>query len=297
MKNLYKIITLALLFIIYTTNNLSAAKKSSTFLQVQQYGRVEGHVHDKSSLQHMPGANVILENTDFGAASDNIGEYNIINVPPGKYVLKATMVGYEAISQEIVVKSGEVTHIDLFLVVSPFTGSEVVVTATRTPKVIKDVPVRTEIISFDRIEEKQATNIYEALESEPGIRVEQQCSNCNFSSLRVEGLPSGYTQVLIDSEPIFTGLAGVYGLQQIQTGNIERIEVVKGSGSALYGSDAIGGVVNVIMKEPQFLPRLNLSSSVGQYGTNHFTANGSMRRDNVGIVFSLQKDMGDGIDH
>ena len=273
--------------LLFLTNNLFA---------LQQMGRIVGDVHDKDTNEHLPGVNVFLEGTDLGAASSSQGEYDIKNVPPGRYTLNASMVGYQLEKKVVVVKARETIHLDIFLEIAPFMGNELVITATRTPKVIKDVPIRTEIISLERIKQKQAVNIYEALESEPGIRVENQCMNCNFTSLRVEGLPSGYTQVLMDSEPIYTGLAGVYGLQQIQTGNIERIEIVKGSGSALYGSDAIGGVVNVIMREPELLPRLNISSSVGEFGTNHFTANGSMRRGNIGLVFSLQKDLGNYID-
>ena len=282
-KNL--IINAVLLF--FLTGNLFA---------LQQMGRIVGCVYDKDSNEHLPGVNIFLKGTDFGGASSSQGEYDIKNVPPGRYTLTASMIGYRLEKKVVVVKARETIHLDIFLEIAPFMGDELVVTATRTPKVIKDVPIRTEIISLERINQKQAVNIYEALESEPGIRVENQCMNCNFTSLRVEGLPSGYTQVLMDGEPIYTGLAGVFGLQQIQTGNIERIEIVKGSGSALYGSDAVGGVVNVIMREPELLPRLNISSSVGQFGTNHFTANGSKRRGNIGLVFSFQKDLGDYID-
>ncbi|GAG17606.1 unnamed protein product, partial [marine sediment metagenome] len=87
-----------------------------------------------------------------------------------------------------------------------------------------------------------------------------------------------------------------YGLQQMQTGNIEQIEVVKGSGSALYGSEAIGGVVNVILKEPSVLPEYSFGTNIGTYGTNSFFINGSQRLHRLGILFSAQRDLGKGID-
>jgi len=287
MKKSHVIIIFLSILLIFLIKNLSAQ---------EMRGSIMGKVVDKETYQPLPGVNIFLEETELGAASNGDGEFRILNVPPGKYILQASMVGYKIERKDVIVKGRESMHLDIELEIAPIIGEEVVVTGTRTPKAIKDVPVRTEIITPKKIKEKSAVNLYEALEAEPGIRVEQQCSNCNFSILRVEGLPGGYTQTLIDGQPIFTGLAGVYGLQQIQTGNIERIEVVKGSGSALYGSDAMGGVVNVIIKEPSLLPTMNLNASLGEFGTNHFSADGSMRRGKIGAVFSVQKDVGSAID-
>ncbi|MCD6413548.1 MAG: TonB-dependent receptor, partial [Elusimicrobia bacterium] len=148
---------------------------------------------------------------------------------------------------------------------------EVVITGTKTERKLKDVPVRTEIITAKEIEEKGAASLYEALEGIPGIRVEQQCSYCNFSIVRMQGMAAGHVQVLIDGQPIFSGLAGVYGLQQIPTANIERIEIVKGAGSALYGASAIAGVINIITKKPEKEPEVEVSASFGEHKTNKYT--------------------------
>ena len=220
-------------------------------------GHIAGKVIDEDTEEAIVGASVYLEGTGYGAFTDGSGRYVLSDVPVGTYALRVSIVGYTRETRRIIVQEGDPIRIDVELRVAPILGEEIVVTATRTPAIIKNVPIRTEIITSERIREKAATTVYEALDAEPGVRVEQQCSNCNFSILRVEGLEGGYTQTLIDEQPTFGGLAGVYGLQQIQTGNIERIEVVKGSGSALYGSDALGGVVNIITKEPRALPTLN----------------------------------------
>ncbi|MCD6334894.1 MAG: TonB-dependent receptor [Candidatus Latescibacteria bacterium] len=177
-----------------------------------------------------------------------------------------------------------------------FELEEVVVTGTKTEKLLIDVPVRTEIITSADIEAKGAVNLYEALEGMPGIRVEQQCSYCNFSVVRMQGLESGHVQVLIDGQPIYSGLAGVYGLQQVPTANIERIEVVKGAGSALYGSSAIAGVINIITKRPTAEPMVKVTASFGSHNTNDYTVSASTRAERMDVMVTAQKNTGDEID-
>ena len=100
-------------------------------------------------------------------------------------------------------------------------------------------------------ESTNATNLAQGLIFQPGVRVENNCQNCGFNQVRINGLDGRYSQILIDSRPIMSALAGVYGLEQIPTNMIERVEVVRGGGSALFGSSAIAGVINIITKEPQ----------------------------------------------
>ncbi len=275
---------------------ITAAVADVSWSETGTAGIIKGSVMDKRSGQPLPLANIVLEGTNMGAATDPEGIFFILDVPRGSYQVRATMMGYKFASRPVQVQAGHTVTVSFQLQETPIPLDAIVVTGTRTPKTIKDVPVRTELISARMIEEKGATQLYEALEAQPGIRVEQQCSNCNFSILRVEGLEGGYAQVLIDGQPIFSGLAGVYGLQQIQTGHVKQIEVVKGAGSALYGSDAIGGVVNVVMKDPSPRPSLSLGLSLGTHATNSFHVDGSLRNDRLGLIFSAQKDMANAID-
>lgn len=166
---------------------------------------------------------------------------------------------------------------------------EVVITGTKTERRLKDVPVRTEIITREEIEEKGAASLYEALEGIPGVRVEYQCSYCNFSIVRIHGMAAGHVQVLIDGQPIYSGLAGVYGLDQIPTANIERIEIVKGAGSALYGSSAISGVINIITRRPEKEPEVKVSASFGEYKTNRYTISASRRVEDMDVMVVAQK--------
>ena len=175
---------------------------------------------------------------------------------------------------------------------------EVVVTATRTERLLKDVPIRTEIISAEDIKLSGATNLYNILDKElMGVWVETSCTNCNFSSIRMQGLESGYTLLLFDGMPIFSALAGVYGLRQIMSENIERIEVIKGSSSAVYGSSAIGGVINIITKEPtKDKPLFVMEGRYGDYNTYDFSATASMREGNIAGIISLGKGENDYVD-
>ncbi len=127
---------------------------------------------------------------------------------------------------------------------------DVVVTATRRERLIEEVPVRTEVISATDIERTQARTLADAVEFTTGIRVENNCQNCGFSQIRMLGLDGGYVQILQDGRPLMSSLAMVYGIEQIPTSMVDRIEVVKGGGSALYGPGALGGVINIISREP-----------------------------------------------
>jgi len=126
----------------------------------------------------------------------------------------------------------------------------VVVTGTRTERNIMDVPVRTELITASEIDLTGSLKLADIVEYQPGLRVESNCQNCNTSEIRMLGLQQRYIAILTDGMPMFSGLAGVYGIEQIPTGTIGQIEVVTGGGSTLYGPNAVAGVVNIIPRTP-----------------------------------------------
>jgi outer membrane receptor for ferrienterochelin and colicins len=186
---------------------------------------------------------------------------------------------------------------------------DIVVTGTKTEKRIEMTPVKTEVVGKEDIEKFAACNLYQVLDGTPGIRMEQQCNNCNFSLMRMNGLEGGYAKVLIDGMPVYSGLAGVYGMQQIQAGLIERIEIVKGAGSALYGSDAIAGVVNVITKKPGPVPSMTIGGSTGFNPVDDKTKEGNVplsssvnfsathRKDNFAAIIAGQSNTSQEIDN
>src|SRR5688572_23943788 len=155
----------------------------------------------------------------------------------------------------------------------PVFRTDVVVTATRTNQRLGDVPIRTEVISQEAMRSVQARTLADAMEYTTGVQVESNCQNCNFSQIRLLGLAGPYTQILIDGQPIISSLAQVYGIEHIPARMLERIEVVKGGGSALYGPGSVGGVVNVISREPAatggaFEIRSERSGGEGVYSGN-----------------------------
>ncbi len=257
---------------------------------------IVGKVRSLDTHEALIGVNVYLKNTTYGAPTDKEGNFEIKGIPAGTYTLIATYTSYKNYSQEIELTPGQILHRDIELEYSIHMFDEIVVTGTRQAREIKEVPIRTEVITPAEFKKKEAKTVFQALDALPGIRVEEQCSNCNFSMLRMEGLEGGYSQVLIDGMPSFSGLAGVYGLQQLQTSGLEQIEVVKGAGSALYGSDALGGVVNIITKKPGVLPEYSFGSSVGSHGTQNYYMSGSQRLHRFGILFSAQRDFEGAID-
>ncbi len=127
---------------------------------------------------------------------------------------------------------------------------KLVVTGTRSEKLLAETPVRTELVTRADMAAFGARSLAEAVEFTPGLRVQNNCQSCNFTTLSILGLEGKYTQVLFDSQPLFSGLALVYGLEQIPARLIDRLEIVKGGGSAVYGPGAVAGVVNIIPRLP-----------------------------------------------
>ena len=252
----------------------------------------------KCNGKHIPYVNILVKNTNLGTMTDESGHFKLANLPLGKVTVVAQAIGYKTKEQTVIMKRNQITELFLVLEEDPLELDQVVVTGTRTKHYIKDVPIRTEVITAKSIENKNAGNLYEALDGTPGIRVEQQCQYCNFSMIRMQGLGSENTQVLINGQPIYSGLAAVYGLQQMGTDDVDRVEVIKGAGSALYGSGAIAGAINIITKEPSFVPEAKAEVQFGRFGTNKYNAYASLRNDkgNIGLTINAQKLTGDAID-
>lgn len=195
----------------------------------------------------IPYTSIYLENSSHGTVSNIDGYYEIKNVPESLYNIVASMNGFKSIKRQVTIKN-DATHnfnleIDLL--------DEIVITGTRTFKRKNNAAVIVNILNSENLNALQACNLSDGLKFQPGLRVETDCQTCNYTQLRINGLGGGYSQILINGRPIFSPLTGLYGLEQIPTNMIERIEVIRGGGSSLYGSSAIGGVVNVITKVPK----------------------------------------------
>ena len=229
-----------------TATILGLCLSLSTYAQTHY--SVSGHILDPQK-HPVPGANVIVVGTRLGAVTNHKGHFDIPRIPTGTHTLRVTMMGFQNIDHTIEVNA-ETQPISIHLKERPLKGEEVVVTATRTEKFKRDVPVIVNIVDDAIFQATQSQNLAEGVIFQPALRVETNCQNCGFSQVRLNGLEGGYSQILIDGRPIFSALDGVYGLDQMPAAMIDRVEVVRGGGSALFGGNAIAGTINVITKEP-----------------------------------------------
>lgn len=204
-----------------------------------------GEVRDDAD-EALAGALVTLEPGDHTARTDEAGRYCFEDLPPGAYQVVVEFGGFSSLGVADIGREGAW---QLDLTIHAEVRTQVVVTATRTRKGLEDVPVRTQLVTKELMNATAARNLADAVEYTTGLRVESNCQNCNFSQIRLLGLEGPYTQILIDGQATVSSLAQVYGIEQIPARMIDRIEVVKGGGSSLYGPGAVGGVVNVIPRE------------------------------------------------
>jgi outer membrane receptor for ferrienterochelin and colicins len=205
----------------------------------------------KSNGEHIPFASIQIEGTTRGTTTDETGHYMLINIPEGTHVLVAKYLGYSTEKKTITIAKGQSLEINFDLTEETMTLKSVVITGTKTAKRQTESPVIVNILDSKSLNMTQSCNISEGLRFQPGLRVETDCQTCNYTQLRMNGLGGSYSQILINGRPIFSPLTGLYGMEQIPANMVERIEVVRGAGSALYGSSAIGGTVNIITKIPQ----------------------------------------------
>ena len=212
--------------------------------------KIHGKVVDKNTGEPLPGVNIFIEHTTVGTATDDKGYYRIPKAPVGSFHLTASMMGYQINKEEVSIGPNADITVNFQLKESLIEMGAVVVTGTATPHHYIDTPVRTEIVPRKLIEQKQACNLAEALSFQTGVRVENNCTNCNFSQVRILGLDGKYSQILIDGDPVISSLAGVYGLEHFPEEMVDQIEVVKGGGSSLYGGGAVAGVINMITRRP-----------------------------------------------
>jgi len=201
--------------------------------------------------EHIPFVTVHIEGTTIGTATDVTGHYMLIDLEPGSHILVASSMGYTTVKKEVTIHEDEVLEVNFELVEETMSIDEVVITGTKTFKRQTDAAVIVNVIDSDLLAQTQSCNISEGLKFQPGLRVETDCQTCNYTQLRMNGLGGGYSQILINGRPVFSPLTGLYGMEQIPANMVERIEVVRGGGSALYGSSAIGGTVNVITRFPK----------------------------------------------
>lgn len=210
---------------------------------------ITGHVTDAATGEHLPFVTVMLKGTMIGTQTTVSGHYTLRNIPVGRHTVVASAIGYSTAEQEVDIRRGETIEVNLAISEDLLSLEQVVVSATRNHSARKESPTLVNVVDIRTFATTSSPTLADGLVFQPGVRVENDCQNCGFTQARINGLCGHYSQILIDSRPVFSALAGVYGLEQIPAAMIDRVEVVRGGGSALFGASAIGGTINIITKE------------------------------------------------
>ncbi|GAA4432522.1 TonB-dependent receptor [Ravibacter arvi] len=220
--------------------------------QQKASARWEGRV--KSGNNGIPFASVSLIGTSIGTLADSAGFFKIEKVPPGSYEGIVSAVGYQSLKKKVTFRGSETVTTGFDLASSDMNLDEVVVTGTMKEVSKLDSPVPVDIVTPKFLAKNPTPSIFEGLSYVNGIRPQINCSVCNTGDIHINGLEGPYTMVLVDGVPIVSGLATVYGLTGIPNSLIERIEIVKGPASTLYGSEAVGGLINIITRDSKKAP-------------------------------------------
>ncbi len=218
----------------------------------------------------IPYANVYLKKTKIGTSSDDNGFYKLKKISKDSYTLIVSSIGFKTKSIKINVTSDEKITRNVTLL-EDNSLDEIVISGTLRPVSKSNSPVPIEVYSETFFKKNPTPSIFESLQNVNGVRPQLNCSVCNTGDIHINGLEGPYTFVLIDGMPLVSGLSTVYGLTGIPQALIERVEIVKGPASTLYGSEAVGGIINVITKKAANAPLLStdiMASSWGEVNTD-----------------------------
>ena len=217
-------------------------------------------VKDKETKELLTGVNVVVEGTAKGASSDLNGKVTISNIPNGKQTLVFSYIGYEKVEKSYLFPLKENVPIIIYLEPLPVRLGEVTAYSTRTNNRIEEVPTRIEVIGQEEVSEGNSVNpgnITRMLGENSGLQIQNTSAVSGNVTLRIQGLPGKYTQLLQDGFPMYGGLSSGLSLLQIPPLDLQQVEIIKGSSSTLYGGDAIAGIVNLITKKPSGKPELS----------------------------------------
>ena len=220
----------------------------TTVMAQNELATISGTVTTKT--KPIPFADIYVMNSTVGTSTDIDGKFTL-NVPSEKtIVIVAKLLGFRSMTKQISIEAGTSMELNFSLVEDVLGLEKVVVSATRNRINKKETPVIVNVLGPKLFKATQSISLADGLNYQPGVRVETNCQNCGFIQVRLNGLEGQYTQILVNSRPVFSALNGVYGLEQIPVNIIDRVEVVRSGGSALFGSNAIAGTINIITKEP-----------------------------------------------
>ncbi|MBF11897.1 MAG: TonB-dependent receptor [Flavobacteriaceae bacterium] len=222
---------------------------------------LKGTVSSKG--QPLEGVSILLKGSNYGTITDSNGKFKIriTNIKNQKLIF--SYIGYRPETRII---SSKISNLGIIELIPDKSLEEVVISGTLKPLSKLDSPVPVEVYSQTFFKANPTASVFEALENINGIRPQLNCNVCNTGDIHINGQEGSYTMILIDGLPIVSGLSTVYGLSGIPQSLIERVEIVKGPASTLYGSEAVGGIINLITKLPENTPSFSFDSFVSGWG-------------------------------
>lgn len=248
--------------------NVASSLVFVTYILFASNGTISGNVKLANERNSIDGIQIHIIEKNFYTATDRNGNFSIKNIAPGIYTVEVSFVGYQKERLSIEVKENVTTPVSITLTESPFQLNEVVVTGSLNKHLLKDSPVITEIVSRKEIEQTGSSNLSDVLQAQTGI--ELGTSIGQTQNAKLQGLNKNHVLVLVDGERLTGKVDDAIDLGQIPINMIEKIEVVKGPLSAIYGSEALGGVINIITKNPEYAPVLSLSATGGNNGRQDY---------------------------
>ncbi len=253
---------------------------------------INGRVVDASTTAPLLGANVVL-NDSLGAATDSDGYFVISRVAYGRYRAKVSFMGYEPVFRIVDVSDQSNPFLTFELQESFFQMQQVVVTATRNRKLMENVPVVTELITESDIQETGAEDLADVLENRPGIFISE--NDVGGKNIRMGGVDGKYILILVDGVPLTGKFNNRQELNLIDADAIQRVEIVKGPSSAIYGSEAMGGVINIITKDIDNKLSVDFKAKTGSFDLYSGNARFSAAFDSLGISVDADHSRG-GVD-
>ncbi len=256
------------------------------FLLGQDYGKITGRITDIKTNKPLYGVNILVKNTFVGTSTDATGGFIIDHIAEGKYALLISMIGYKKRTiSNLEIFNGGSMNIDIELEQDVLASPSIIVTATRKEQDVMESPLSVSVIGPRQIADKSAVSLAEVLTYQPGV-------NTVKGQLNIRGA-SGYTLgagsrslLLIDGIPLLGSAAGNISWTVIPTSEIERVEIVKSGGSAMYGSSAMGGVLNIITRNAPIEPETRIRIKAGAYSQPKYEQ--WKWRDNPGIFNTLE---------
>ena len=258
-------------FLIWLYNDIAA--KDAT-------GRIDGVVQtSKGTL--LANVNMTVASTSLEAVSSSTGRFSLIGVPPGEQVVMARIVGYQPTQKEVKILANTTVQMTMTLTPETIALPPIVVTGTKSSHSIEDTPIQTQVITKREIDASGVVHLGGLLAEQTGLAVISD----HGTGVQMQGFDPDYTLILVDGEPIIGRTAGTLDLDRFLVSNLEQVEIVKGSTSSLYGSEALAGVINLITRIPEKPFSMSVRPRYGSFGSLNFTGELETRQHDVGISF------------